>query len=225
MVIKAKQVQKNYRLGKDDIPVIRDVNLAIEKGDFVSIIGPSGSGKTTLLYLLSGLEAYTAGSIELFGQELNEMSRKGKAKLRQNDISFIFQFYNLIPSITVEENLRVAQVLSSKKKRWEIDELLAWVGLTDYTHYYPHQLSGGMQQRVAIARSLINDPQIIFADEPIGNLDLNNGHAIMGILKRLNEEFEKTVVLVTHNEDMVRYGNRVIRLIDGRIVSDETLVK
>lgn len=173
--------------------------------------------------MLSGLDVSTSGSITFFGDELNQLTRKQKTKLRQNELSFIFQFYNLIPSLTVFENLKIAQSFSKNKPRYTIDELLMFVDLNDYKHYYPHQLSGGMQQRVAIARSLVNDPKVIYADEPIGNLDLKNGHAIMNLLKQLNQQFAKTIVLVTHNEDMITYGNRLVRLIDGEVVLDVTL--
>ena len=223
MIINAKKVTKDYTVGNIVTKVIKGVDLELYNKEFISIVGPSGSGKTTLLYLLSGLEKYSSGSIKLFGKELSEYSDKEMSLLRQEKIGFVFQFYNLIPNLNVYENVLIASVIANKKDFTEVDNVLEMVGMIDYKKYYPNQISGGMQQRVAIARSLVNNPDLIFADEPIGNLDYKNGLAIMEILKKLNEDYNKTIVLVTHNEDMIKYGNRVLRLIDGEIVQDEKI--
>ena len=181
------------------------------------VIGASGSGKTTLLYCLSSLEKITSGTIIFNGKDITKYTDKEIADLRKTELGFIFQFYNLIPNLTVYENLLLAKVLANKEED-NIIEMLETVGIAEYKDYYPNQLSGGMQQRVAIARALINRPSIIFADEPTGNLDQKNGFEIMTLLKKLNQEKKVTIVLVTHNEEYLKYCSSVYRLLDGRVV-------
>lgn len=224
-VIETRDLFKHYYDNEITTEVLRGINLCIETGEFVSIVGPSGSGKTTLLYVLSGLEAKTKGSIKLFGKEIEEYSDKELSNHKQNKIGFIFQFYNLLPNLTVYDNILLAQVLANNQNNERIEELLHYVGLANYHDYYPNQLSGGMQQRVAIARALVNDPMVIFADEPTGNLDIKNSLAIMELFQKLNQELHKTIVLVTHNEDLIKYGTRYLRLVDGVIINDEIINK
>lgn len=224
-VIETRDLFKHYYDNEITTEVLRGINLCIETGEFVSIVGPSGSGKTTLLYVLSGLEAKTKGSIKLFGKEIEEYSDKELSNHKQNKIGFIFQFYNLLPNLTVYDNILLAQVLANNQNNERIEELLHYVGLANYRDYYPNQLSGGMQQRVAIARALVNDPMVIFADEPTGNLDIKNSLAIMELFQKLNQELHKTIVLVTHNEDLIKYGTRYLRLVDGVIINDEIINK
>lgn len=224
-VIETRDLFKHYYDNEITTEVLRGINLCIETGEFVSIVGPSGSGKTTLLYVLSGLEAKTKGSIKLFGKEIEEYSDKELSNHKQNKIGFIFQFYNLLPNLTVYDNILLAQVLDNNQNNERIEELLHYVGLAKYRDYYPNQLSGGMQQRVAIARALVNDPMVIFADEPTGNLDIKNSLAIMELFQKLNQELHKTIVLVTHNEDLIKYGTRYLRLVDGVIINDEIINK
>ncbi len=219
--IKVSELTKNYQTGKVVYEVLKGIDFSVDDGDFVSICGPSGSGKTTLLYVLGGLEPYTSGSISLFGKELNTYTDAEKAKTRSQDIGFVFQFYNLIPNLTVYENILLSSVLGNNKTKDEILNVLESVGMKDYHGYYPSQLSGGMQQRVAIARCLINDPKIIFADEPIGSLDYKNGLAIMELFKKLNQEYHKTILMVTHNEDTTVYGTRTLHMLDGKVIKDE----
>jgi len=223
-VIETKDLIKNYYQNKVQTEVLRGITLSIKEGEFVSIIGPSGSGKTTFLYVVSGLERYTLGSVKLFDKELSIYKDNEISKLRQQKIGFIFQFYNLIPNLTVYENILLALIISCNKNELDIDHILNYVGLLAYKHYYPSQLSGGMQQRVAIARCLINNPDIIFADEPTGNLDYKNSIAIMELFQRLNRDMNKTIVLVTHNEEMVKYGTRFLKLMDGVVLSDEKVL-
>ena len=173
--------------------------------------------------MLSGLEKYTSGSIKLFGKEITSYTDKELSILRQNRIGFVFQFYNLIPHLSVYENILLAQILSNNKSPYNIDQVLDIVGLNNFKDYYPNQTSGGMQQRVAIARCLINNPEVIFADEPTGNLDYKNGIAVMELFKELNRKYQKTIILVTHNEEMINYGTRFIRLRDGLIINDEKI--
>lgn len=220
-IIEAKQITKVYRTENIVNKVIKGIDLTVAKNEFISIIGPSGSGKTTLLYLLSGLEKYTDGTIKLFEKELNEYTDKEMSVLRQKSIGFVFQFYNLIPNLNVYENILLASIIAGRKDEEKIEEVLKMVGMENYKKLYPNQISGGQKQRVAIARALVNEPDLIFADEPIGNLDYKNGIAIMEIFKNLNTNYNKTIVLVTHNEDMIKYGTRFLRLIDGEIIEDE----
>ncbi|MFA6988345.1 MAG: ABC transporter ATP-binding protein, partial [Acholeplasmataceae bacterium] len=176
------------------------------------------------LYLLSGLEPYTDGSIQLFDKELNTYSSSDTANLRQTKIGFVFQSYNLIGNLNVYENVLISAVIAGKSDKNRVHEALEMVGMLEYKDLYPNQISGGMQQRVSIARALVNDPEIIFADEPTGNLDHHNGLQIMEILKQLNQNYHKTIILVTHNEDLLSFGTRTIRLNDGLIIEDvETL--
>lgn len=219
--IKVSGLTKNYQTGKVVYEVLKGIDFSVDDGDFVSICGPSGSGKTTLLYVLGGLEPYTSGSISLFGKELNTYTDAEKAKTRSQDIGFVFQFYNLIPNLTVYENILLSSVLGHNKSKDEILSVLDSVGMKEYHAYYPSQLSGGMQQRVAIARCLINDPKIIFADEPIGSLDYKNGLSIMELFKTLNQEYHKTILMVTHNEDTTVYGTRTLHMLDGKVIKDE----
>jgi len=220
-LMEAKNIRKEFRIGKISSEVLKGIDLSIEEGEFVSIVGPSGSGKTTLLYVLSGLETYTSGSVELFGKELKEYTDSEKGRLRANDIGFVFQFYNLIPNLTVYENIKLADVLGTSTQTNKIESVLEQAGMSEFKNYYPSQLSGGMQQRVAIARCLINNPRIIFADEPIGNLDYKNGISIMELFEMLNKKFNKTILMVTHNEDTIKYGTRTIHMLDGMVINDE----
>ncbi|HEY8365320.1 MAG TPA: ABC transporter ATP-binding protein [Haloplasmataceae bacterium] len=222
-IIELSNLKKNYHTNKVITEVLRGINLNIDEGEFVSIIGPSGSGKTTLLYVMSGLESYDSGSVKLFGKEVNTYKNKEISFLRQKKVGFIFQFYNLIPNLTVYENILLAITLANNDNEKDIDKVLDFVGLLDYKNYYPSQISGGMQQRVAIARCLINDPDIIFADEPTGNLDYHTGQMIMELFAKLNKELNKTIVLVTHNEEMIKFGTRYLKLRDGVVIADEKI--
>ncbi len=219
--IHVSDLKKSYLNGKVQTPVLRGLSFSIEQGEFVSLVGPSGSGKTTLLYVLGGLEPYQEGSVLVFDKELSHYTSYDKAMLRSKKIGFVFQFYNLIPNLTVYENIMLAAVLGNQSTKEDIYNILDVVGLKGYEDYYPNQLSGGMQQRVAIARCLINEPDIIFADEPTGNLDYANGKLIMELFSKLNKELKKTILMVTHNEETTFYASRVIHMLDGKVVADE----
>ncbi|HCB66090.1 MAG: macrolide ABC transporter ATP-binding protein [Tenericutes bacterium GWD2_38_27] len=219
--IQVSNLKKSYQNQKMTYDVLKGIDFSVQDGEFVSICGPSGSGKTTLLYVLGGLEPYTGGSVKLFNQELKDYTESAKSKMRSQDIGFVFQFYNLIPNLTVYENILLSAILSTGKTKDKIMETLETVGMKDYSSYYPYQLSGGMQQRVAIARCLINDPKIIFADEPIGSLDHKNGIAIMELFRNLNQTYHKTILMVTHNEDTTVYGTRTLHMLDGKVIKDE----
>lgn len=219
-MIAVKNVYKTYSLGSVDVPVLKDINMTIDKGEFVSIMGPSGSGKSTLLYLLGGLESVTAGSIEINSRNIVSLNDYEQSKMRRKEIGFVFQAYNLIPNLTVEENILIPLLLDGKKRKdlnKDLDELLDIVGLSSHRHHTPKELSGGQQQRVAIARAVITSPDIIFADEPIGNLDSVSGTGILTLLRKINKEKKTTIVMVTHSKESTTYGTREILLKDGMI--------
>lgn len=219
-IIETKNLNKTFKMGDLDIEVLKDINLSIESGEFVSIMGPSGSGKSTLLYLIGGLDKPTSGSVKIKGSELSDMKDKEQSIMRRRDIGFVFQFYNLIPNLSVEENVILPVLLDGKKLkdyRKKLDEILEVTGLSDRRAHTPRELSGGQQQRVAIARALVNEPDIILADEPIGNLDSRTGTEVMQLLQKINKEKGKTIVQVTHSKEAADYGDRVINVRDGKV--------
>ena len=221
VVVDVKDVCKNFVLGKEEVKVLKSLDFQINKGEFVSLMGPSGSGKSTLLYLIGGLDNPTDGQVLINGKELKLMKDKEESIMRRREIGFVFQFYNLIPNLNVEENVLLPVLLdgkSPKKYQGKLDEILDLVGLSDRRKHTPKELSGGQQQRVAIARALISEPDLILADEPIGNLDSVTGTEIMELFQRINKEKGKTIVQVTHSENAAQYGTRIIRLKDGRLV-------
>ena len=220
VVMEAQNLWKSYDLGNEKVDILKDISLQIYKGGFYSIMGPSGSGKSTLLYLLGGLDKPSQGSIKVNGKELMVMKDKDSSIMRRRDIGFVFQFYNLIPNLTVEENILLPILLDGQKVRKHKDrlsEILEIVGLTERRKYTPRELSGGQQQRVAIARALMNNPDIILADEPIGNLDSKTGTEIMLLLQKINREEGKTIVQVTHSRESANYGTDLIMVKDGEI--------
>lgn len=220
VIIETCGLCKTFQLGEVGIEVLRDINLNIDRGEFISIMGPSGSGKSTLLYLLGGLDSPTSGRILVDGRELSSMKDKEQSIMRRRGIGFVFQFYNLIPNLTVEENILLPVLLDGKRAkdyRVALNEILEIVELADRRRHTPRELSGGQQQRVAIARALINSPEIILADEPIGNLDSKTGMEVMELLKRINREKNKTIVQVTHSMEAAGYSQRIIYVKDGRV--------
>lgn len=217
-----KDVRKTYYPDVLNRPVLNHLSLSIHASEFVGIIGPSGSGKTTLLYVMSGLEPADSGEVLLFQRPLSNYLESDRAMLRRDLIGFVFQFFNLIPNLTIYDNLKLANVII-KQKGLTIEEALNLVGLKDVMHQYPSQLSGGMQQRASIARAILGEKKIIFADEPTGNLDHHTSIEIMELFKQLNQTLGITIVMVTHNESLLSYTNRVIRLLDGNIVKDEKI--
>lgn len=219
-VIETINLCKTYKIGTEEIHVLSDINVNILKGEFVSIMGPSGSGKSTLLYLLGGLDSPTSGSIKINGKELAVMKDKDQSIMRRRDIGFVFQFYNLIPNLNVEENIMLPVLLDGKKMKdykSKLDEILDIVELSGRRRHIPRELSGGQQQRVSIARALINEPEVILADEPIGNLDSKTGMEVMKLFKRINRESNKTIVQVTHSAEAAQYGQRIIQVRDGKV--------
>jgi putative ABC transport system ATP-binding protein len=210
----------------EPLTVLRDVDLQIAANDFVAIVGPSGSGKTTLLGLLAGLDTPATGTVELAGQSLNDLTEDGRARFRAANIGFVFQTFQLVPTLTAVENVLVPlELAGAPGSSRELDEragaLLTRVGLGDRLGHYPQQLSGGEQQRVALARAFASEPKILFADEPTGNLDGDTGKRIIDLMMGLNAESGTTLILVTHDLDLAARAGRVIRLASGRVVSDE----
>lgn len=220
----ARGLTKEYQSGLQPLVVLRDVSFEIPQGAFVSIVGPSGSGKTTLLGLLAGLDTPTQGSVSLDGTDLSMLDEDGRAKLRGEKVGFVFQSFQLIPTLTALENVQVplelAGAVSFREASQRARELLERVGLGDRMHHFPQQLSGGEQQRVALARAFVNTPRILFADEPTGNLDGTTGARIVELLESLNRERGCTIVLVTHDTTLAARTQRTIRLRDGVVVDD-----
>ncbi len=228
-MIIAEGLEQTYTSLGQALKVLHGINLTVEPQGFVAIVGPSGSGKTTLLGLLAGLDRPTAGRVELDGLNLNTLTEDERARLRAEKIGFVFQNFQLIPTLTALENVLVPvelrRALSDRSQRTDEDErardLLGRVGLSERTHHYPAQLSAGEQQRVALARAFANEPSILFADEPTGNLDAETGLTVIDLLVQLNTEEQTTLVLVTHDDVLASRAHRVIRIAGGRIVAEE----
>ena len=217
----ARDLTKEYNSGAHQLTVLRDVSFSIPQGAFVAIVGPSGSGKTTLLGLLAGLDTPTRGTVILDGADLSALDEDARARLRGEKVGFVFQTFQLIPTLTAAENVQVPLELRGDEGAVpRARELLGRVGLGDRLHHFPSQLSGGEQQRVAIARAFSNAPRILFADEPTGNLDGASGGRIVELLESLNRESGSTIVLVTHDTTLAARAQRVIRLHDGAVESD-----
>jgi putative ABC transport system ATP-binding protein len=218
----AEDLQKSYRSGGRPLAALCNVSFQVEAGETVAIVGPSGSGKTTLLGLLAGLDRPSGGRVLLEGTDLGALDEDGRARLRRERIGFVFQSFQLIPTLTARENVAVPLDLAGTSGGGaRADRLLERVGLGGRGHHYPTQLSGGEQQRVALARAFIHDPAILFADEPTGNLDGATGHRIIELMMELNRERGTTLVLVTHDPELAGRARRVIRLADGAVVADE----
>jgi putative ABC transport system ATP-binding protein len=217
----AQDLEKTYRTGERTLTVLRDVSLRVAEGEFIAILGPSGSGKTTLLGLLAGLDTPSRGSVSVAGIDLAPLSEDDRARFRRETVGFVFQSFQLIPSLTARENVQIPLELRGDAGAGErAAHLLARVGLADRLDHYPSQLSGGEQQRVALARAFVHEPRILFADEPTGNLDATTGESIIRLLEELNRERRTTLVLVTHDPALAQRARRTIRLADGVIVAD-----
>jgi len=224
--ITIKNLNKSFVNGSETAHVLKNINLTVEDGEFVSIMGPSGCGKSTLLYLLGGLDRPTSGSVSIHDVDLSTMKEKALCDMRSDTIGFVFQFYNLVPNLNVEDNIALPLMIAGRKRSSyakKIDEVLEIIGMTDKRKLTPRELSGGQQQRVAIARALVFDPEIVFLDEPIGNLDSKTGLRIMELFREINKKYGKTIVQVTHSEEAARYGTKLVRVLDGRIEMVEEL--
>jgi putative ABC transport system ATP-binding protein len=218
-VIKFNKVSKFYRAGGTRVTALKDVSMELQSGDFVTVMGPSGGGKTTLLNCIGGLDAPDEGEIFLNNRLISKMSDRELTQLRRREIGFVFQFFNLMPTLTLWENVELPLLLShsSKTDDKRIHTLLEYVGLQNRVHSFPAELSGGEMQRVAIARALVHQPAIILADEPTGNLDSENGIKILELMKKVSVEFQTTLVVVTHNPQIADYGNVHFEIRDGEL--------
>lgn len=220
IAVECRHIVKDFRLGDTIINVLKDVSLQVKQGEFVSIMGPSGSGKSTLLYILGGLDSPTSGSIRLNGTDISHLDDEKMSRLRRRKIGFVFQFFNLIPNLNVEENIMLPLLLDGRKMKdykKKLNYILELTGLSDRQKHTPRELSGGQQQRVAIARALIGSPEILFADEPTGNLDSKTGAEILHLLHHINQESKQTIIMVTHSSEAAKSSSRIITVRDGMI--------
>jgi putative ABC transport system ATP-binding protein len=222
-VIELQDVTRVYKIGEVETPALRGVNLTIEEGEFTAIVGPSGSGKTTMLQLMGCLDRPTGGTVHINGQDVTQLNPNKRADLRKGTIGFVFQFFALIPGLTAYENVELPLLLIGARKterRERVNELLEAVGLSERAHHRPDQMSGGEQQRVAIARALATRPVLVLADEPTANLDTENGHQVMEIMQRLNEETGTTFIFATHDPRVIPFARRVVELRDGKVTDN-----
>ncbi|MDZ4675283.1 MAG: ABC transporter ATP-binding protein [Gemmatimonadota bacterium] len=219
-MLSCHNLTQTYLSGGRSLTVLNDITFSLEPGGFLAIVGPSGSGKTTLLGLLAGLDRPTAGRVVLDGEDLGAMDEDRRARMRAAKVGFVFQSFQLIPTLTAQENVQVPLELRGEPAEERAAELLGRVGLGERGHHYPAQLSGGEQQRVALARAFSTKPRILFADEPTGNLDAKTGDTVIALMRALNEEVGTTLVLVTHDPTLATMAHRILRLADGRVVED-----
>ncbi|WP_326513903.1 ABC transporter ATP-binding protein [Clostridium intestinale] len=220
IAIEGKNIIKDFKIGDTITRVLRNVSLKVLSGEFISIMGQSGSGKSTLLYILGGLDTATKGTVSMNGIDISRFNDEKMSKIRRQKIGFVFQFYNLIPNLNVEENIMLPLLLDGKKLKnyhKQLNNILEVVGLSDRRNHKSRELSGGQQQRVAIARALIGNPEILFADEPTGNLDSNTGAEIMELLQSINKYSGQTIIMVTHSSEAAKNSNRIITVKDGVI--------
>jgi putative ABC transport system ATP-binding protein len=219
-IIRVRGLQKIYHVGDVDVPALRGVDLDVRRGEFLAVIGPSGSGKSTLFHILGGLAPPTAGEVLIDGVDLRKLTESQRTELRQKKIGFVFQKYNLLPTLTAKDNIAIAQALSRTNSRpQDFDEILQLLGIKQRLGHKPRALSGGEQQRVAIARALVNQPAILLADEPTGNLDTANSNAVLEILRDLNKRTHQTILMITHNPEAAAFADRTVTMRDGRIVA------
>ncbi|HYM10911.1 MAG TPA: ABC transporter ATP-binding protein [Bryobacterales bacterium] len=220
-IIDIADLRKTYHLGHVDVPALRGVSLAVEPGDFVAIVGPSGSGKSTLFHIIGGLTPPSSGHVRIDGLDLAAISDAARTRMRQRMVGFVFQKFNLLPTLTAAENIDIARDIASNRDfdRAHFDEIIRLLGIGGRLHHKPFALSGGEQQRVAIARALANSPKILLADEPTGNLDTENSQNVLGILKDLNRRLGQTTLMITHNPDAAAFcAHRIVHMRDGRLV-------
>ena len=220
-VLRTEDLTREYGFGDNKVIALNHVSFSVEEGEFVTILGPSGSGKSTLLHLLGGVDKPTFGKVYIGGQSIYEMKERELTAFRRREIGQIYQFYNLIPVLNVEENICLPMLLDHRQtERKDLDELLDLLGLTERVNHLPSELSGGQQQRVAIGRALISKPKLILADEPTGNLDQKNSREIIKLFRELNEKYGQTILLITHDEKIAEHAERILVIEDGQIVED-----
>lgn len=217
-MIWVRNLQKNYRVGEVDVPVLRGIDLEVLRGEFLAVIGPSGSGKSTLFHILGGLAPPTAGEVLIDGMNVLGLTENGRTDLRKRKIGFVFQKYNLLPTLTARDNIHIARALAGvSAEPDDFSATLESLGISHRLDHKPRALSGGEQQRVAIARALVNQPAILLADEPTGNLDTANSNAVLAILRDLNKRKGQTILMITHNPEAAAFADRIVTMRDGRI--------
>lgn len=223
-ILEVKNLSKVYGKGDNQVAALDNVSFTVEKGQFVAIIGPSGSGKSTLLHLLGGVDKPTSGKVYINKTDVYEQSAEQLAIFRRREVGLIYQFYNLLPVLNVVENITLPVLLDGRKiNKKRLKELLAVLNLTDRRNHLPNELSGGQQQRVSIGRALMNAPAIVLADEPTGNLDSKNGQEILQLLRKSNRDYDQTMIVITHDENIALQADRIIKIEDGRITQDEVI--
>jgi putative ABC transport system ATP-binding protein len=223
-IIQAENLTKVYRTGKVEVPALRGISFSVERGEFVSIVGPSGSGKSTLFYLLGGLTQATSGSVIIDGVDFASLKDAERTRMRKSKIGFVFQRFNLLPTLSAEDNIEIAYDISGRKEpldRAYLDRLLDLLSIRGRLQHRPSEMSGGEQQRVALARALVARPAIILADEPTGNLDTKNSDAVLSMLRRSNRELKQTVLMITHNPEAAAIADRILHMRDGEVTSVE----
>ncbi|MCB2355904.1 ABC transporter ATP-binding protein [Clostridium estertheticum] len=223
-ILKVKNLNKTYGAGENKVEALKNINLIINKGEFVAIVGASGSGKSTLLHLLGGLDRPTTGNVVIDGESIYDYKEEKLAVFRRRKIGFVFQFYNLLPILDVEENIALPALLDNDKvDKVYLEELIKVLGLSERKNHLPSELSGGQQQRISIGRAVFNKPSIILADEPTGNLDTKNSKDVMELLKFTTKKYNQTLILITHDVNIAAMADRVITIYDGEITSDKNL--
>lgn len=221
IAVLGQHIVKEFSIGSTTVSVLKDISLQVYQGEFISVMGPSGSGKSTLLYILGGLDTPTHGRVFIDGADISGFGDEKMSRIRRQKIGFVFQFYNLIPNLSVEENIMLPLLLDGKKMgscKGRLEQILRVIGLSDRRSHTPRELSGGQQQRVAIARALIGNPEILFADEPTGNLDSRTGGEILALLQKINQDIGQTIIMVTHSQEAAKSSSRVITVQDGMII-------
>lgn len=223
-VLEVKDLTKTYGDGESRVEALKQISFSVEKGEFVAIVGASGSGKSTLMNQIGGIDNPTSGSVKIDGMEITDMDEDELAIFRRRNIGMIYQFYNLIPTLTTEENIMLPWLLDGRNEnRKKLSDILKTLGLSERAKHFPGQMSGGQQQRISIGRAMINDPAFILADEPTGNLDSRTGSEIMDLLKYSNQKFHQTILLITHDEKIALQADRILTMSDGSIVRDEVI--
>jgi putative ABC transport system ATP-binding protein len=220
-IVLVQDLHKAYRTGRLEVHAVRGVNLTVEKGEFLAVMGPSGSGKSTLFHVIGGLTSPTSGHVQLDGVDLATLGDAGRTELRKRKVGFVFQRFNLLTSLTAEDNIQIARHISGAPNGYppeEFREILRLLGIHDRLRHKPSELSGGEQQRVAIARALVNHPAILLADEPTGNLDTENSATVLALLRDLNQRLGQTILMITHNPEAAAYAHRTLLMRDGKIV-------
>ncbi len=218
-IIKVENLKKIYGKGDAEVAAVNDVSFEVEEGEFIAIIGPSGSGKTTILHTLAGLEKPTSGKVYFYDKSIYDMNKKDLTILRRQNVGIIYQFYNLIPTLNVEENITLPVELDKQKvDKKKLKEITTFLGIDNRRSHLPNEISGGQQQKVAIGRALIINPTIILADEPTGNLDTKSSNEIIQLLKKANKEYKQTIIMITHNLEIAKQADRIIQIEDGKII-------